>query len=178
MKTLLRKLWLPGVLLFGLLFAGCLLVSVTYVIVTDFSFTSASGFYTQSVDLTDNSTWDDNKDKIDLIDAVGFEMTMINGESEAVTFNTYVTPPGTAYTRKGQLDSLAYVIIHDLTVEPGTTVMTYAQSLTHLENLDKLKELVKSGSFVYYGTATSGGSTAGGFSVNPGKIVITFTVTK
>ncbi|HVP07020.1 MAG TPA: hypothetical protein VMS71_04190 [Candidatus Acidoferrum sp.] len=178
MKTLVRKLWLPGALIIGLLFAGCLLVSLTYVIVTNFSFTASSGFYTQSIDLTNNKTWDDNKDKIDLIDAVGFEMTMVNSNDEPVTFNTYVTPAGTAYTRKGQLDSLAYVIIHDLTVEHGTTVMTYAQSLTHLENLDKLKELVKGGSFVYYGTATSGGATVGGFSVNPGKIVVTFTVTK
>ncbi len=178
MNTLLKKLWLPSVLIFGLLFAGCLLVSLTYVIVENFTFTASEGFYTQSIDLTNNNTWNDNKDKIDLIDAVGFEMTMVNSNDEPVTFNTYVTPAGTAYTRKGQLDSLAFAIIHDLTVPTGTSTMTYAQSLTHIENLDKLKELVKGGSFVYYGTSTSSGSLTGGFEVNPGKIVITFTATK
>jgi hypothetical protein len=177
MRTLIRKLWLPVSLALGLLFTGCLLVSVTFVIIENFSFTAASDFYTETIDLTSNSDWNDNKDKIDLIDAVGFEMTMINSNSSAVTFNTYIAPASApTYTRKGQLDTLAFVIIKDLTVQPDTTKMTYAQSLTHIQNLAKLKELVKSGAFTYYGTATGG--TAGDFKVDPGKIIITFTATK
>jgi hypothetical protein len=178
MKAFKKGLWLPVVLVLGLLFTGCLLISATFVIVEDFSFTAAGGFYHESFDLTSNSDWQDHKDNIDMIDAVGFEMTFINSNPEAVTFNAYIAPAGASYTTKTQLDSLAYVVIHDLTVQPDTTVMTYGQSLTHIQNFGRLKDLVKSGAFEYYGTSSSSGSLVGQFKIDPGKVIITFSASQ
>jgi len=177
MRALKTKFTLVGIAALGLLFAGCLM-SGTFVITEDFSFTASSGFYFYSVDVTTEPDWEDHKDNIDMIDVVGFEMTMDNTNPGAVTFNVYVAPYAATqqYTSKAELDASAFVVIEDLPVPAGTSTMTYVQSLGHIKNLAKLKELAKTGKFHYYGVAE--GITSGTFTVDPGKIIITVSASK
>lgn len=177
MRALKMKFALIGLAAFGLLLSGCLL-SGTFVIDEDFSFTAASGFYFYPVDVTSEPDWEDHKDNIDMIDVVGFEMTMNNANPGDVTFSVYVAPTAATqqYDTKGELDDNAYVVIDDLTVPAGTSTMTYAASLGKLKNLAKLKELAKTGKFHYYGVAE--GMTSETFTVDPGKIIITVSASK
>jgi hypothetical protein len=165
-----------GLVLVSLALGGCLLISGTFVVTESFSFDVSDYLSFQAVDLTENSDWQDHKDNIDMIDAVGFSMTMDNSNGSAVTFNLYVAPYAATqqYTTKSELDDKAYVVIKDLTVPAGTSTVTYAQSLTHLHNLDKLKELTKTGKLHLYATT----SLAGSFTVDPGSIVVTVSGSK
>lgn len=176
MRAFTGKILPVGLVLVSLVLAGCLLISGTFIVTEDFSFTVSNYVSFQAVNLTENSDWQDHKDDIDMIDAVGFAMTMNNSNATAVTFNLYVAPYAATqqYTTKSELDDKAYIVIKDLTVAAGTSTVTYAQSLTYLHNLDKLKELVKTGKLHLYATS----SQAGSFSVDPGSLVITLTANK
>ncbi len=152
----------------ALVFAGCL-ISGTFVVTEDFSFTADQPFYHKTIDLSSNGTWKKHKDQINLIDAVGLDFTMTGADS--TTFNVYAAPLGTDSTSiAGALAGGAFPILEYITFTPPSTHIDYAASLAHIVNLDKLKALVKAGSFEYYGTSSHPG---GGFEVN-GKIIITF----
>ena len=65
---------LASVLLIAIAFSGCkYIISGTFVIVENIEFTAGSGFYFYQVDITDEEDWDEHKDDIDFIDAVGVE---------------------------------------------------------------------------------------------------------
>ena len=148
--------------------AGCLIISGTFVIVYDFDLTAQTGFYYYQVDITEEEDWEDNKDKIDFIDVVGFEFTIENENPQAVEFNVYIDEFGTG---GGSVPGTASIIIESLTVPPGTTKFTYAQSLAFLKNVDRLKALVKSGTFDYYGTSTS--NDGDDFHITTSKVIVT-----
>ncbi len=163
-----------GLAAIGILVAGCL-ISGTFVIVESFSFTAQSGFYYYEIDLTNQSDWEDHKDQIDAIDAVGAEFFITSTESGNVTFNVFVDSySGSA--NPSAVPSSAKVILEDLDVAPGTTHITYAQSLGYLKNLDALKALVKTGKFDYY--ATSSGNEGTSFKVDSGKVIVTFSASE
>ncbi|PWB68532.1 hypothetical protein C3F09_11480 [candidate division GN15 bacterium] len=172
MRTIRTKLSLVGLVALGLVTAGCL-VSGTFVISHDFTFTAAEGFYFYPIDVTAEPDWAKHRDDINDIDAVGFEMTMNNENPGPVTFSAYIAPYDTLpqYETKDELDSNAYIVIADLEVPSGTSTMTYAQSLGHIQNLAKFKELAITGKFSYYGVAE--GITPGSFTVDPGKVILT-----
>ncbi len=173
MKTRSRVLVFAGTVAAVLLCAGCLLISGTFVVTEDFVFTASSGFYYFPVDVTQKGEWQKHKDNIDAIEVVGFTMTMNNGNSEPVTFNAYVAPWSATqqFTTKQQLDASATISLENLTVPPGVSQMTYAQSLTFMKNLDQLKALMKTGMLAFYGTSTGA---PGQFNVDPGQIIVTF----
>lgn len=150
--------------------AGCL-VSGTFVITEEFNFTARTGFYHYSVDLTTKQAWKDHKDDIDFIDAVGFEFDIESSEASPTTFNAWVAPEGEIYDSIDDITDSTTMVISDLTVNPGTTHITYAQSLAHVTNLEALKALVKTGKFEYYGTSTN---PLFQFDVIDGKIIVTF----
>ena len=152
-----------------LLTVGCL-VSGTFIIVEDFTFTTHTGYYFYSFDLTDQSEWEDHKDDIDLIDAVGLEFTIVNNTGAAVLFNAYVDTYRAS--DPGSVPGTATKIINNLSVPTGTTNYTYAQSLAFITGIDRLKTLVKSGSFSYYGTSAAGNNPS--FQVTEGKVIVTF----
>jgi len=176
MRAFTGKILPVGLVLVSLVLGGCLLISGTFVITEDFSFDVSDYLSFKAVDLTGNSDWEDHKDDINNIDAVGFAMTMDNSNGSAVTFNLYVAPFAATqqHTTKSELDDKAYVVIKDLTVPAGTSTVTYAQSLAYLHNLAKLKELTKTGKMHLYATS----SLTGSFSVDPGSIVVTVTASK
>ena len=162
---------LLGAALIALLAAGCL-ISGTFVIVDDFTFTAKSGFYFYQVDLTTNSDWDDHKDQIDLIDAVGAEFYISSTEPDTVTFNVYVDSPTADSTTVDSLGT-AVKIIDQLEVPPGLNQhITYVQSLGFITHIAELKTFVKAGKFNYYGTSSGNLGTA--FKVDSGKVIVTF----
>lgn len=177
MKALHKKLGWAGLILTGLVVAGCL-VSGTFVIVEEvsFDFTADSGFYWYPVDLNGNSDWEDHKDDIDDIDAVGFEFTIENTSGVSSTFTVqFAAATGEAdpSDEPTEIPGDAVTVISGLTVAAGATkTVTYAESLGMISNLAAFKAIIKSGRFDYYGTS-SGGSGDFPFEVTHGKIIIT-----
>jgi hypothetical protein len=169
-----KILALAGLIAVSALITGCL-VSGTFIIVEDFEFTGQTGYYQYSVDLTDESDWEDHKDDIDMIDAVGFEFTITNNSDVATVFNAWVTPADTNYNSVAEIiaPGNSTKVITDLAVPAlGTISVNYAQSLGHITNLAALKALVKTGKFEFYGTSTNNPDV--NFDVTNGKVIITF----
>ncbi len=171
MITRMKILALAGLIAVSALITGCL-VSGTFIIVEDFNFTAGSGFYHYTVDITDEADWEDHKDDIDMIDAVGAEFYITSTEAGNVTFSVYIDDFGTNYLNEAGVEAGATPIIEDLTVAPGTTKITYAQSLGLIKNVTELKRLAKLGQFEYFGTSTGNLGTA--FVVDSGKVIVTF----
>jgi len=171
MITRLKLLALAGLIAVSALITGCL-VSGTFIIVEDFDFTAASGFYHYTVDITDEADWEDHKDDIDMVDAVGAEFYITSTEADAVTFSVWVDDFGDVHASEGAVEANATPIIEDFTVQPGTTKITYVQSLGMIKNVDRLKALAKLGQFEFYGTST--GNTGTSFVVDSGKVIVTF----
>ncbi|MEW5795097.1 MAG: hypothetical protein AB1772_01930 [Candidatus Zixiibacteriota bacterium] len=178
-KYLKNSVLVSAITLVGLVVAGCL-VSGTFVIVEDveFDFTANTGFYWYPVDLRGNSDWEDHKDDIDDIDAVGFEFKIKNTSLETCELNAWFVaaegeanqagPPPSTPGAAGQTK-----VIDGLVVAAGATrTVTYAESLGHISNLPAFKAIVKSGRFDYYGTSC--GNTGDSlFVVTDGKIIVT-----
>ncbi|MCX6834232.1 MAG: hypothetical protein NTW07_03710 [candidate division Zixibacteria bacterium] len=177
MKTIYKELGIIGLILTGLVITGCL-VSGTFVIVedVDFSFTADNGFYWYPVDLTTNSDWEDHKDDIDNIDALGFSFKIENTSGVSSTFTVqFAAATGVAnpLDEPTSIPDDVVTVITGLTVAAGATrTVTYAESLGMISNLAALKAIVKSGRFDYYGTS-SGGSGDFPFEVTDGKIIVT-----
>jgi hypothetical protein len=177
MHSLKNKLGILGLLLIGLVTFGCL-ISGTFVIVegVNFNFTANTGFYWYPVDLTGNSDWEEHEDKIDFIDAIGFSFVIQNTSSENCEFNVWFVgatgdPPGSpplSFPPTGGVQ-----VISGLEVAAGSTrTVTYAESLTHLINVEEFKHIVMTGRFDYYGTSC-GGTDDDEFIVTNGKIIVT-----
>lgn len=168
-KTLLILL---SSLILAVALSGCkYIISGTFVFVEDIEFSAYGGFYFYQVDITDEPDWENHKDDIDFVDAVGVEFHIISEEPGDVTFNAYVdeySGPGSTPT---SIPSTATKIIDGLVVPPGETTITYAGSLKILTGIDRLKTLVKKGKFDYYGQSTGNVGTT--FVIDKGKVIIT-----
>jgi hypothetical protein len=170
MKQLRNRFGLFGLVLIGLAFGGCLIVSGTFIVVDDFSFTTYDQGYYYQVDVTQEPDWQDHKDQIDFIDAVGFEMYITNASGAPATFDVWVDDFGTGTPMQGT----ATKVLDQLTVPSGKSKLTYAQSLSHIVGLTRLKALAKEGKFDYYGQSSVGAQ----FTVDSGKVVITVSGSK
>jgi hypothetical protein len=167
-KNLFRLL---GLALIALLAVGCL-VSGTFIIVEDFEFTAQTGFYFYPVDITSEPDWEDHKDDINQIDVVGVEFWITSTESGPVTFDAYVDDFSGTTPTSLPVPATATKIIDAFTVNPGANQhITYAQSLTFIKGVDRLKALAKTGKFDYYGTST--GNEGNTFKIDSGKVVVT-----
>jgi hypothetical protein len=179
MNRLVRKYGLWAVLLTGLLTAGCL-VSGTFVIVEDidFDFTADTGQYWYPVDLNGNDDWEDHKDDIDFIDALGFSFDINNTTGAACEMNVWFV----ATTDPVDMDNPptygtfppagAVQVITGLIVPVGASSVSYQESLGHISNLEAFKAIVKTGRFDYLGTSC-GGTQDDLFIVTNGKIIVT-----
>ncbi len=162
-----------GLILICLVFVGCkdILISGTFVFVETFDFTAQGGIYYESIDITTDSDWDEHKDKIDFVDAVGVEFFITSTEAGNVTFDAHIDDWAVLVTWPTSIPGTATQIIDGLVVEPGSTHVTYKQSLGFLMGLDRLKELAKLGQFNYYGESTGNDGTT--FIVDSAKIIVT-----
>jgi len=171
MHSLKNRIGMLGLLLIGLITLGCL-VSGTFIVVESFTFTAQSGFYFYQVDITENSDWEDRKDDIDFIDADGLEFFITSTESGDVTFNAYIDDYSGSSSSPTSRPSTATKIIDSFTVSPGTTWISYDQSLGILTGVERLKTLTKLGQFDYYGEST--GNDGNTFVIDSGKVIVTF----
>lgn len=161
-----------ALLLTALVTAGCL-VSGTFILVDDFDFTTTTGFYFDEIDLTEDSDWNDHKDDIDDIDVVGFEVYLTNTGSNS-QFEVWVDVPGSSgqdHLTEGAVRANATRVLN-IPVTAGAQLVTYAQSLSYLENIATLKTLVKAGQFDVYGLRVLGSGAS--ISADSGKVIVTF----
>ena len=170
MHSLKNRIGMLGLLLIGFVAMGCL-VSGTFIIVDDFTFTAAGDFYFYQLDITGEPDWEDHKDDIDFIDAVGVEFYITSSELGDVIFNAYIDDFG-GPSNQTVLPSTATKIIDNLTISPGTEKISYSQSLGFITGVERLKALTKKGQFNYYGEASS--NTGGTFAIDSGKVIVTF----
>jgi hypothetical protein len=171
MKHLKTRFGLAGLLLIALVTGGCLIVSGTFIVVADFDFTTYDQGYYYPIDVTAESDWQDHKDNIDFVDAVGFEMHINNSSGAPITFNVWIDDFG----KGAPLDTTtATKVINAYTAPSGQSTMTYAQSLNYITGLDRLKALAKEGKFDYYGQSSAGAQ----FRVDSGKVIITVSGSK
>lgn len=159
-----------GLLPLSAVLAGCL-VSGTFVIVEDFTFTAGTGFYAYPVDLTGNDIYEDHKDDIDFIDEVGLEFTITSTEPTATTFAVYVDDVGSNHGSEAAVIANATKIFEITVPGNATTTFEYEDTVNKISNLEILKNLVKSGSFDYYGTSSS--NSGDPYDVTNGKVIIT-----
>ena len=174
MKNLITKRAYLAGLIAALLLVGCI-VSATFVITETFTLSPMTGFYFHRVDITTDATWQDHKDQIDFIDAIGMEMYITSTEASTVTFNAYIDTLTTGAIPAAIPDS-ATQIINNLSIAPGKTKITYAQSLSILTGLDRLKTLAKLGKFDFF--ATSSGTEGTTFTVDSVTVVVTVSASK
>ncbi len=167
-----------GLILICLVFVGCkdLLISGTFVFVETFEYTADNDFYFYQVDITKNPDWDEHKDKIDFVDAVGVEFFITSTETTDVTFNAYIDRFDGIIAPPASLPGSETQIIDDLTISPGVSHITYKQSLGFLTGLDSLKAYAKLGQFNYYGMAS--GNTGGTFTIDSAKVVVTLSASE
>lgn len=175
MKILKSALALLTVLSAALLISGCL-VSGTFTIVEEFSFTSANDIYFYPVDVTDEEEWEDHKDDIDWIDIIGFELWITNNQVLPDTLAIYLDDFGAdTLTSLAQLQANAVKVFGDLAIAGGVgtqTHVTYGQSLGYIQNVAELRRLAKEGMFHYYGTSPGDG--AAGYTIDSVRVVLTF----
>lgn len=161
--------------LLALTVTGCL-VSGTYPIVENvsFSFTADTGFYWAPIDMTSNDDWDEHSDKLDDIDAVGFEFDLENGSDQDCSFSLMVKAETGASTApdSGEINDYTLIIDNLEVAANSTTHLSYAESLGMIQNQATLKQIILSGRFDCAATSC-GGTGASLFHVTNGKVIIT-----
>ena len=169
-----KRLCFTGLALAILIIGGCILTSATFVVSETFIFQTHDDFYFHRVDVTNTDTWQDHSDDIDFIDAVGFIMFARNLESSDISFSLYVDDysEGTSIPDSIPTGS-ATQVLENLAIPPGESVVTYAESVKNIKNIDRLRTLAKEGKFDCFVTSTGGtGST---FVVDSIIVVVTLT---
>lgn len=162
--------------LVSILVAGCL-VSGTFVIVEDFSFTPSNGFIGEAVDITSNDVWEDHSDKLDEIEQIGFELWMTNNSAQEWKFFAYMDEYNESCVSPScaLISTSKYLIFDTLTIPAGTgeTIhITYSESLNHLVNTPQALEQLMTGKFNFYGYAMIDELTAGG-QIDSVRVIIT-----
>jgi len=177
MKKLYARFGAVGLVLAGLVVAGCL-TSGTFVIVKDFSvtFTADGGFYWCPIDMTTDPDWEDHQQDIDDLDALGLEFTIQNtsdvASTFAIRFATSSVPAETA-TPPEEIPPGAVTVLSGLTVAANSTRhVSYAESLGMIGDIAAIKSVVLTGRFDYFGTS-SGGSGDDPFVITDGKVIVT-----
>ena len=153
MRIIRNRTGLIGMALIAVIITGCLL-SGTFVIRKTLYFTAQTGFYFYQVNLTENATWKEHKDDIHFVETIGVELFINSSEPTDVTFNCYVDEYSGPGSDPASVPPTATKIIDSLTVPPGHTVISYAESLKIITGLDRLKTLAEEGMFDFYGTST------------------------
>ena len=154
-----------------MLFGGCI-VSATFIVTEEFTVSPKTGFHFFQADVTQTSTWINHADKIDFIDAVGFIMYITSTESSDVELDVYVDDYSGEGANPTSIPGSATQVINGLVISPGTSVVSYAESVSAIEEIDELKRLAKIGRFDCYTTST--GDDGNTFFISTVTVVITF----
>ncbi len=175
-----KNLILSGSLfLMTLLVSGCLLVSGTFVIVETVNVTLQSGFYSTSINLTNNADWEDHRDKLDKVEVVGFELWVTNNEPVEWSFWAYMDNFDSNCTTEScaNASTTKFLVFDTLTIPAAsetssTKIVSYAESFQYIQNLDEIKQMVFDGSFNFYGYG-AGGQNGNGGTIDSIRVIIT-----
>ncbi|MFZ5979684.1 MAG: hypothetical protein ACOYVF_03550 [Candidatus Zixiibacteriota bacterium] len=176
MSKLIKKIGMPAMLAIAALLCGCI-ISGTFVITKEIEFSISEDFYFYQIDLTNTSDWKEHSDEIQFVDAVGMVLYITN-DSSAATLSMYVdeySGLGPVPTTLPDPDSIT-LIIKDFVIPESESIITYAESVNAIQNLETLKTLCETGKFDFYGTST--GHLGQTITVDSGKIVVTFSAGK
>lgn len=150
-----RKMKIAVLLMLGVfVVAGCL-VSGTFVItlhLNSFYSNYPGTFAAHDVDLTTTQVWEDHKDKIKNISDVRFRATIVNTSTANATGEVYFSTTAT-YTTPAQVRVAAdaFIVFGGLGIPAGTTKnLTFAESASYRQNLDRALKLLESGKFSLY----------------------------
>ncbi len=163
--------------------AGCIMTGtfvVTVKLVPDPDpVTVSNSAYTegrQQVDLTQESDFADNQDKIKDIDNIGFYASVTNNLNDPVTFQLFLEKDITKQWTSAQMaaDSSTALILTGLTI-PGkkTVTIDWNESLKYVTGLDDIKKIVETGHFSLYPVAIPRDA----FSLTVDSLVIIVTLT-
>ena len=152
--------------------SGCMMVSGTDSFsqaIGDFS-VSSGAFDRETVDLRENSTYEDHQEDIELVDRIGFSMSLVNVSGVAADVSVYVSDDPNLATA-AEVASKATLIFADLAVPIEGRTIDYEESLDLLVNFEKLQTAVESGTFTVYAIA------GGDYDVNINNVIVTITIT-
>jgi hypothetical protein len=176
MMRKIRKIALLSALLAIVFTGGCNLITGTFVI--DFTverndITPHDDFEYFRVDLTENETWEEHKDKIKYIDNVGFQLWVTNNGS-SVTWELYADTISTPYVDVDDIRDDAKQVLGGLTLAPGETYIDWPTSLIYLNSkeLPTFKNWVETGQFDIYAVAGSGNYN---IRIDSARIIVTVT---
>jgi hypothetical protein len=177
MKKLMHRFGLIGTTLTSLLLVGCLL-SGTFVVsmlFKDFPVAGSGNLYYFDVDVTSEDVWTDHEDNIKDIDNVGFELWVTNVSGVANTYECYIAPMASLLSGQSSKSTVvagATKVLEVPLAATGQTFIGYADSFSHLTNLETLKALAESGQFKFWAMSAA---TLTDFTVDSILVVITFT---
>jgi hypothetical protein len=165
-----NRTWLAaGLLVVIAAGAGCL-VSGTEVFDFLIGTLSVSGgtFDSLTVDLTDDDTFNDHKDEIELVDRVGFTTNVTNNSGQDALLSVYFS------TQSGLSDpaTQATPLFLNVAIPAGGREISYDESLDLLLNFDKLQAAIPGGVITFYSTANG----TFNLTLNDLTMIITFTV--
>jgi len=151
-----RNLLIALALLIPVVIAGCILSGT---MVFHFNLTggwiSNGSLQTRHVDLSENSDFNDNKDKLKSIDAIVIVGDVINLGSEDLTAQVYISD--NQYTTPAQVEANATRIFVSPSVPANDTLhLDWTDGLSHMENLSAIEDQVKGdGQFYVYAISSS-----------------------
>jgi len=148
--------------------AGCLVSGTEVISYPIGTLVVAGGSFDQiTIDLSEDDTFNDHKDEIEVIDRVGFTTDITNNSGQDALLTVYfsirsdLTDPATQATP----------IFVDVAVPAAGRAIEYDASLDLLRNFDQLQEAIKGGVITFYSTASDNVN----LTLNDLTMIITFT---
>jgi hypothetical protein len=151
--------------------SGCL-VSATESFseaIGDFS-VSANAFDLENVDLREDSTFEEHQEDIELVDRVGFSMSLVNRSEVPAQVSVYISDDPNLAT-SAEVETKATLIFEDLEVPAAGRTIAYEESVGLLQNFEELQAAVERGVFTVYAVA------GGDYSVDINDVIVTITIT-
>ena len=164
MRSILRlkNMLIGGCLLLCLACLGCLLISKTFTIViyiedpiTATAQDEDDQVGWESVNLEDNDIWKDHKDEIKNIQSVEFYVKIKNNDPSVIASGqVYVSEEKLPTPTVEAIKNNAILVLDGISVQPNEEKeIEREESVQYLKNIEKLMELIKGGTFYFYGSA-------------------------
>jgi len=151
---MIRNLKTISALILSLLIAGCIgSGTIIFVFDLDEFVSSSAGMEVVEVDLTTNSDYNDNKDKIKSIDQVTVVGWFVNLEPADNQAELYVADVGTYSTPADVRANATRVFVSPVMAGSDSVFISWSDGLSHIENLTVLKDKADAGYFWIYGLA-------------------------
>jgi hypothetical protein len=153
-----KKLLITVALLIPAVITGCMLITGTTVLVFNVAGFQSSTTTMRSVDvdLSTNSDYQDNKDKIKSVDAVTLAGIIGNLGANPIAAEVWLADSSANYSTPAEVRANATRIFLSPTIPAHDTLfLNWSDGMSHVENFNVLANRVKNGaSFKLYGIST------------------------